>query len=199
MTSASMTPERSSTPSPILDPVSPLSPISPWPPLPSASSASLHGADPKNIQLDAALPNATDVYSSIAILGTYLLFGLYLLWAFSPKDTVWLSWLPDRQWAIIVPCWLMMVVLLTYWSYAALTIYRTPSWDSVDCITDPYAGIPSMRSSSGFTKDTKAGTEQSRTPYYWNIINDRASSEAVDLPIDLIGRVLYSPRKRKGF
>lgn len=37
----------------------------------------------------------------------------------------------DREWAVIVPCWLMVVVLLSYWSYTALTAILTPPF------TDP--------------------------------------------------------------
>ncbi|OCF76530.1 phosphatidylinositol glycan, class P [Kwoniella mangroviensis CBS 8886] len=188
MTSRSSTRTPSPTFSPTINPVSPLSPISPWPPIPpSDDSASQKPQDD--------LPNSVDVYSSIAILGTYLLFALYLFWAFSPGDSSWTSWLPDRQWSIVVPCWLMMVVLLTYWSYAALTIYRTPDWNSINCITDPYAGIPPMAFSYPATDETSSEDGQ-RKPYYWDAVGDKASSQAVDLSIDLVNRVLYPPRNR---
>ncbi|WVW78878.1 hypothetical protein I302_100841 [Kwoniella bestiolae CBS 10118] len=176
-------PTRTPSPSPSLNPISPLSPISPWPPIPPSSSSSEHPQ--KN-----DLPNSIDVYSSIAILGTYLLFALYLFWAFAPEESSWTGWLPDRQWAIIIPCWLMMVVLVTYWSYAALTIYRTPDWSSVDCITDPYAGTPSKLSENG-------GSTKNGEMYYWEAVGEKASSQAVDLPIDLVNRVLYPLRKRR--
>lgn len=41
----------------------------------------------------------------------------------------------SREWAIIVPCYLMVIVLLTYLSYAALTAWHTPSFDSLSLIT----------------------------------------------------------------
>ena len=37
-----------------------------------------------------------------------------------------------RDWAVIVPSYLMVVVLLAYWSYAALTPLLSPSFDSPD-------------------------------------------------------------------
>ena len=40
-----------------------------------------------------------------------------------------------RDWALIVPCYLMLVVLLAYFSYAALSAYLTPSFDSPELIT----------------------------------------------------------------
>jgi hypothetical protein len=39
-----------------------------------------------------------------------------------------------RDWAVIVPSYLMVVVLLAYWSYAALTPLLSPSFDSSDLI-----------------------------------------------------------------
>nr|ODN86030.1 phosphatidylinositol glycan, class P [Cryptococcus depauperatus CBS 7841] len=155
--------------------LSPLTPISPWPSLPEDPAS-------PTIPPSEQVPNATDVYASIAILGTYLLFGLYLFWAFSPKDSKWTGWLPDREWAVIVPCWLMMVVLLTYWTYAALMLYNTPSFSSPDCITDPYSNIPCK------FQDTQ--------PYYWKYAKSDAIPDAVDLPIDLVQRTLYQPHKR---
>ena len=48
----------------------------------------------------------------------------------------------DRDWAVIVPSYLMVIVLLAYWSYAALTPLLSPSFDSPNfivgmCIPSP--------------------------------------------------------------
>lgn len=88
----------------------------------------------------------------------------------------------------------MVVVLLAYWTYAALTPLLSPSFDSPDLFvgkashacndaadeTDKHSGIP------------PAGSER----YYWKFTNPETIPEAVDLPIDLVNRVLYPPRKR---
>ncbi|WVQ83830.1 hypothetical protein IAT38_005974 [Cryptococcus sp. DSM 104549] len=169
------TPDPSRPPSPVA-PLSPLHPISPWPSLPTQT-------DEPDQPASAPLPNATDVYASIAILGTYLLGGLYLFWALVPPRWGWTDWLPDRKWTLIVPCWLMVVVLLSYWTYAALVIYNTPSFDSPDSMTDPYAGVPPR--------------VEGEEPYYWKLAGADATPGAVDLPINLVGRVLYPPRLRR--
>ena len=39
-----------------------------------------------------------------------------------------------RDWAVIVPSYLMVIVLLAYWSYAALTPLLSPRFDSADLI-----------------------------------------------------------------
>jgi hypothetical protein len=43
-----------------------------------------------------------------------------------------------RDWAVIVPSYLMVIVLLAYWSYAALTPLLSPSFDSPDLIVGGY-------------------------------------------------------------
>ena len=43
-----------------------------------------------------------------------------------------------RDWAVIVPSYLMVVVLLAYWSYAALTPLLSPIFDSPDLIVGQY-------------------------------------------------------------
>ncbi|KIY32444.1 phosphatidylinositol glycan, class P [Cryptococcus gattii E566] len=112
-------------PSSPIQPLSPLSPISPWPFVPSADESPLSAADTHG----DTLPNATDVYASIAILGTYLSFALYLFWAIVPPKWEWTGWLPDRGWTVIVPCWLMVIVLLAYWTYAALIVYNAAPFE----------------------------------------------------------------------
>jgi len=36
---------------------------------------------------------------------------------------------------VVVPSWMMVLVLLAYWSYAGITAYLTPGFDSVSLIT----------------------------------------------------------------
>lgn len=76
-----------------MEPTSPLEPISPWPPLPAdhASRQSPAGSD--------ELPSAKEIYGLIAVLGTYLAFGVYLTWAILPPswlDAVGWTWYPSR-------------------------------------------------------------------------------------------------------
>lgn len=52
-----------------------------------------------NSNADSTLPSAPEVYGSIAVLGTYAGFTLYLVWAFAPAgwlDTWGWTWYPDR-------------------------------------------------------------------------------------------------------
>ena len=126
-----------------VQPQSPLDPISPWPPpLPTETA--------KEEEL-----SSKEIYGLIAVLGTYLAFGIYLVWALCPPswlDAIGWTWYPSRygllgtreasadarDWAVIVPSYLMVVVLLAYWSYAALTPLLSPSFDSPDLIVGEY-------------------------------------------------------------
>lgn len=45
-----------------------------------------------------------------------------------------------REWAIIIPCYMMVLVLLTYFSYAGLSIYNTPDLPSPRLITGEIIG-----------------------------------------------------------
>jgi phosphatidylinositol glycan class P protein len=122
-----------------VQPQSPLDPISPWPPPLPLETA-------KEEEL-----SSKEIYGLIAVLGTYLAFGIYLVWALCPPawlDAIGWTWYPSRfvhlgtrdaladgrDWAVIVPSYLMVVVLLAYWSYAALTPLLSPSFDSPDLI-----------------------------------------------------------------
>jgi phosphatidylinositol glycan class P protein len=121
-----------------VQPQSPLDPISPWPPPLPLETA-------KDEEL-----SSKEIYGLIAVLGTYLSFGIYLVWALCPStwlDAIGWTWYPSRyvpgargtmtdgrDWAVIVPSYLMVVVLLAYWSYAALTPLLSPRFDSPDLI-----------------------------------------------------------------
>ncbi|TXT11244.1 hypothetical protein VHUM_01995 [Vanrija humicola] len=131
------------------------------------------------------MPSPKEVYGSLAVLLTYLAGFVYLLWAVAPAawlDKAGWTWYPAREWAVVVPCWLMVVVLLAYWSYAGLTVHLTPAFSSLALITD--------------TADTASSASTSTDRYYHKFASPTAVPEAVDLPIDLVNRVLYPPRPR---
>lgn len=71
-------------------PTSPTAPLAPFPPLPPP----------------AARSRAPEFYGFVAATGTYLVFALYLLWAFLPDDAILalgVTWYPNRCVGIPVP------------------------------------------------------------------------------------------------
>ncbi|TBU52365.1 PIG-P-domain-containing protein [Dichomitus squalens] len=122
------------------EPTSPTSPLAPYPPLAPTESRS----------------RAPEFYGFVAWTSTYLLFVLYLLWAFLPDETIvalGVAWYPNREWSLLIPAYGMVLVLLTYFTYFALALAGTPSFADMRTITDSKAHFPA-RPSADDTDDT---------------------------------------------
>jgi hypothetical protein len=66
----------------------------------------------------------------------------------------------EREWALIVPCYLMLIVLLTYWSYSALVALRTPPFDSPQLITGAWSLIHSESAGLSLLTETSRHPRQ---------------------------------------
>ncbi|KAF8483458.1 PIG-P [Russula ochroleuca] len=149
------------------EPTSPTSPLAPFPPPPPADSRS----------------RAPEFYGFVAWAVTYLLFVLYFLWAILPDEwIVWLgvSWYPNREWALLVPAWTIVVVLLTYFIYFSMTIRGTPAFSDISTYTDSRGQYPDVSGPNP----------------YLAYAQPNAVPEAYDLPIGLVNRVLYDDNSR---
>ncbi|KAI0300137.1 PIG-P-domain-containing protein [Multifurca ochricompacta] len=149
------------------EPTSPVSPLARFPPLPSLESRSL----------------APEFYGFVAWAVTYLLFVLYVLWAILPDEwIIWLgvTWYPNREWALLVPAWTIIAVLLTYFSYFSMAIRGTPTF-SENCT---YTGTIQFKPRAQYPDVCWPN------PYLKYARLD-AIPEAYDLPIGLVNRVLY--------
>ncbi|GAW09975.1 40s ribosomal protein s15 [Lentinula edodes] len=83
---------------------------------------------------------APEFYGFVAWTSTSFLFVVYVLWALLPDEYIvraGVEWYPNREWALLLPAWSMVVVLLTYFTYMALTIYGTPAFDEPSAVTEP--------------------------------------------------------------
>lgn len=151
----------SETPSSILLDTSPRSPTAPypWPP-----------------QSEDRRSRAPEFYGFVAWTSTYLLFVLYILWAVLPDEwIVWcgVTWYPNRcvvlanqmpfcksqcrlncpflflshrEWALLIPSWTVVLVLLTYFTYFALAIRATPPFEDMSSVTGTHGFIYSQNS-----------------------------------------------------
>ncbi|KAI0319308.1 PIG-P-domain-containing protein [Amylostereum chailletii] len=151
-------------------PTSPTAPLAPFPPPPPSPE-------------DRSL--APEFYGFVAWSTTYLLFGLYLLWALLPDPWILalgVEWYPSREWALLVPAWTVVLVLLTYATYFAMAIHGTPSFADLSTLTDTKALLPDPP------------TDPSASPWtsYAGFADAGAPPEAYDIPIGLVNRVLYS-------
>ncbi|KAF9485123.1 PIG-P-domain-containing protein [Pholiota conissans] len=149
-------------------PRSPTAPY-PWPPQPEERRS-----------------RAPEFYGFVAWTSTYLLFVLYILWAVLPDEwIVWtgVTWYPNREWALLIPAWSVMVVILTYISYSALAIRATPSFNEMSSITDSRIALPSSE-------------DGDYNPYLASAQPD-AIPELYDIPIGMVNRVLYHDTIRR--
>ncbi|KAH8084338.1 PIG-P [Cristinia sonorae] len=148
-------------------PTSPVSPLAPFPPLPTEVRS-----------------RAPEFYGFVAWSGTYLLFCIFLLWALFPdKYILWLgvSWYPNRDWALLLPAYSIILVLLTYFTYFALAISGTPAFSDMSTITDSRALLPAA--------------DDCLNPYARHA-RENAIPESYDIPIGLVNRVVYGRRRK---
>ncbi|KAJ3502407.1 hypothetical protein NLJ89_g8901 [Agrocybe chaxingu] len=155
------------TPSSLLLDNTPRSPTAPhrWPPEPEDTRS-----------------RASEFYGFVAWTSTYLLFVLYVLWAVLPDEwIVWtgVTWYPNREWAILIPSWTVVVVILTYITYSALAIRATPAFDEMNAITDSRVALPSSED-----------RDSNHNPYLESV-KPNAIPELYDIPIGMVNSVLY--------
>jgi phosphatidylinositol glycan class P protein len=107
-----------------------------------------------------------------------------------------------RDWALIIPCYLMLVVLLAYLVYAGLTVYLTPPFDAANLVTGGSRALaPSMLHKPRQTDDADRhahipAMQDGKERYHWASRGKDIMPPAVDLPIDVMNRTLYPPRPR---
>ncbi|KAF8903340.1 PIG-P-domain-containing protein [Gymnopilus junonius] len=123
---------------------------------------------------------APEFYGFVAWTSTYLLFVLYILWAILPDEwIVWcgVTWYPNREWAILIPSWSIVVVLLTYVIYFAIALRGTPGFDEMSAVTDSRISLPSEE-------------DPNHNPYFASV-KPGAIPELYDIPIGVVNSVLY--------
>ncbi|THH00484.1 hypothetical protein EW026_g2072 [Hermanssonia centrifuga] len=149
-------------------PTSPVSPLAPYPPLPPTDVRS----------------RAPEFYGFVAWISTYLLFIFFLLWAILPDEyinSIGVSWYPSREWAVLLPAYSVVVVLLTYFTYFSLALAGTPRFSDISTITDSKAYLPDA---------------DAPNPYRAHARSD-AIPAMYDIPIGMVNRVVYGGSARK--
>lgn len=124
----------------------------------------------------------------------------------SDELLLWYSGM-SREWAILVPAWTVVLVLLTYFSYFALALARTPGFSDLSTITGwsfchtprsllmlvPFDLILSTVDEHALIPVTETAEDgRSLVNPYLRFAAPDAVPEIYDLPIGLVNRVLYS-------
>ncbi|KAL1746031.1 PIG-P [Schizophyllum fasciatum] len=116
---------------------------------------------------------APEFYGFVAWTSTYLLFVLFILWALLPDSVIvclGIDWYPNREWALLLPAYSIVLVLLTYFTYFALALYGQPAFSDARTITDSYVRYP----------------PPGRVPSMAT-----TSAELLDIPITVVNGALY--------
>ncbi|XP_076451465.1 phosphatidylinositol N-acetylglucosaminyltransferase subunit P-like [Babylonia areolata] len=82
------------------------------------------------------------VYGYVLYLASYIGLGVYLVWAYVPDswlNAVGLTYWPQKYWAVALPVYLCVVILLFYLAYLGLIFINTPPLTSLSIITDSHA------------------------------------------------------------
>ncbi|GAA5962043.1 hypothetical protein JCM8115_002896 [Rhodotorula mucilaginosa] len=154
------------------------------------SSSSLPAQFPPREPTDPA--PTVESQGFVLYIGSLVAYVMYLVWAFLPEQwlvAIGIEWYPSRDWALLVPAWIVMLVAFVYISYFLLTMYSTPSLALSEPYNDPRAYVPPPPR----PKLGKDGQPRPPTPLWAHavLLPEEAIPPLYDLPIEVVERVLY--------
>ncbi|KAK7856362.1 phosphatidylinositol N-acetylglucosaminyltransferase subunit P [Quercus suber] len=97
-------------------------------------------------------PKPSEVYGFVGSITTVIATVIFLVWAYVPEDwlhSIGISYCPSRHWALTVPAYFMVTVVLALGFYIGLNFMSTPSPTSLNIIFDefsrePLSSVPSV-------------------------------------------------------
>ncbi|KAG9458473.1 hypothetical protein H6P81_002981 [Aristolochia fimbriata] len=94
----------------------------------------------------------SEVYGFVGSITTLITTALFFTWAYVPEP--WLHYLgityyPSRYWALAVPAYVIVTVVLAITFYIGLNFMATPSAISLSTIFDEYSREPMTRRTDG--------------------------------------------------
>ncbi|KAK0060238.1 phosphatidylinositol N-acetylglucosaminyltransferase subunit P [Biomphalaria pfeifferi] len=81
-------------------------------------------------------------YGFVVYLLSFIGFGLYIVWAYVPDEwlhSIGLTYWPQKYWAIALPVYLCMIIVLSYIAYTGLILINTASLTDLNTITDNHS------------------------------------------------------------
>lgn len=105
----------------------------------------------------------------------------------------------SREWAILVPSWTIVVVILTYIVYFAIALRATPSFDEMTAISGStpltfsipsYSDLKHLLETDSLVALPSSEVDGANNPYLTSA-SPHAIPELYDIPIGMVNRVLY--------
>eukprot|EP01026_Neomeris_dumetosa_P018097 TRINITY_DN17091_c0_g3_i1.p3 TRINITY_DN17091_c0_g3~~TRINITY_DN17091_c0_g3_i1.p3 ORF type:complete len:162 (-),score=21.55 TRINITY_DN17091_c0_g3_i1:162-647(-) len=85
------------------------------------------------------VPSSVEVYGFAGWLGSYVAFIVFLLWALIPNyvlEYLGITYYPSKDWAVILPCWIMMFIVYAFWMYEAYNMTKIDEIENIQNIKD---------------------------------------------------------------
>ncbi|KAL8160194.1 hypothetical protein V2J09_001731 [Rumex salicifolius] len=90
-------------------------------------------------------PKPTEVYGFVGSITTVVAAVIFFLWAYLPDcflHSIGISYYPSRYWAVALPTYFMVTVVLAVGCYIGLNFIATPPPTSLNVIFDEYSREP---------------------------------------------------------
>eukprot|EP00882_Tetradesmus_deserticola_P014316 GHRQ01015222.1.p2 GENE.GHRQ01015222.1~~GHRQ01015222.1.p2 ORF type:complete len:179 (+),score=54.98 GHRQ01015222.1:129-665(+) len=121
--------------------------------------------------------SSVEVYGFVGWIASAVTFVLYCLWAFVPEGLLHqagITYYPNKEWALIIPAYLIACVVFVYWGYESLNMMSVPPPSSLTTVYDAKSKWVTQLGMAS----AAAGTQHSIPPL-------------VHLPPHLVSSVLY--------
>ncbi|KAG4381189.1 hypothetical protein GLYMA_15G092700v4 [Glycine max] len=90
-------------------------------------------------------PKPSEVYGFVGSITTVVATVIFLVWAYVPESwlqSVGISYYPSRYWALAVPTYVMVTIVLMLGFYIGLNFISTPSPASLNTVFDEFSRDP---------------------------------------------------------
>ncbi|KAK7412562.1 hypothetical protein VNO78_04027 [Psophocarpus tetragonolobus] len=90
-------------------------------------------------------PKPSEVYGFLGSITTVVATVIFLVWAYVPESwlqSVGISYYPSRYWAVAVPTYVMVTIVLMLGFYIGLNFISTPPATSLNTVYDEFSRDP---------------------------------------------------------
>ncbi|CAA0821018.1 Phosphatidylinositol N-acetylglucosaminyltransferase- GPI19/PIG-P subunit [Striga hermonthica] len=97
-------------------------------------------------------PKPSEVYGFVGSITTVVSTVVFLVWAYVPGiwlHSVGIYYYPSRYWALAVPCYVMVTIVLAIVFYIGLNFMATPPSTSLNVMFDEFSREPVSETPSG--------------------------------------------------